>query len=223
MPLFGRRPRPPVVAPPPAPVLGDRPCSEAGCAAVTGLACSYVDRRGRPCETAWCPQHRAEAGGRTYCRRHAGVARALEQSETPSVPDVGSRAASLATWVAADIDDRVVALLERFREPDEELRVEQPRLVFVGRLRSRAWEKAWKLTRYTGLGHWVAVQVPEETDDVVALLVDGIHVHREVPPWITSRREGRALAPAEDARAREHYYDQLLAAIEEQLLKPRST
>ena len=216
MPLFGRRSR---RASPAAtePVLGDRPCSERGCGETTGVPCSYVDRRGRECGTAWCPAHRAEVAGSVYCRRHAGVTRALEHSDTPAPPEVSSRAASLAAWVARDLDARVVALLEGVGGPGDHLRVQSPRLVFVGRDRVRTWEHAWKLTRHTGLGRWVSVQVPEEHDERVELLVDGVRAHESVPPWITARHEGRALDPVEDTQAREQYYAMLVEAIAERL------
>jgi hypothetical protein len=221
MPLFGRRSRATTVAAPTAaPVLGDLLCSEKGCGESTGIPCAYVDRRGRQCTTAWCPEHRVEVEGRAYCRRHAGVTRALEGSDTPTAPDISSRAASLAAWIASDLHARVVALLEQASEPGEQLRVQPPRLVFVGRQRVRAWEHAWKLARHTGLGHWVAVQVPEERDEQVEVIVDGNSAHSSVPPWIAARRDGRSVSPEEDAQARERYYDGIVSAIEAALRTP---
>jgi len=43
---------------------GDLSCAASGCAATTVVACAYVDRRGRPCPTAWCRDH-VEAAGPT--------------------------------------------------------------------------------------------------------------------------------------------------------------
>jgi len=217
--LFGRRSsRAATVVAPPA-VLGDLPCSERGCAATTGVACSYLDRRNQPCPTAWCPQHRVGVAEPLYCRRHAGVMRALDPSETRLPPDVSSRAASLVAWIAADLSARVVALLQGMRGQQEELRIQATRLVYVGRQRDRVWEHAWKLSGHRGVGHWVAVQVTEEQDDVVQLIADGSHVHHGIPPWISARREGSALGPAEDADSRERYYDELVRAIEERLVQ----
>jgi hypothetical protein len=217
MPLFRRRSREVAAEAAPALVLGELPCSERGCLATTGIECAYVDRRGQACPTAWCPEHRDDVAGSTYCRRHAGVMRALVGDDALAPPDVGSRAASLAAWVAADLDAGVLELLQGVRGPEEELRITVARLIFIDHNRTRAWEHAWKLSRHTGIGHWVAVQVTEDQDDVVELIADGIHVYRGVPPWITARRVGHALGPDDDASARRQYYGELLAAIAEQL------
>src|SRR5260370_22946586 len=80
---------------------GDLSCAASGCAATTVVACVYVDRRGRPCPTAWCPDHVEAAGDRPYCRRHAGVMRArLADPQESMLPDLESRAPGLIEWLA---------------------------------------------------------------------------------------------------------------------------
>jgi len=53
------------------------PCTQGGCTSHEGAPCEYVDRRGRECRTAWCPEHRVTIEDHVYCRRHAGVVSAL--------------------------------------------------------------------------------------------------------------------------------------------------
>src|SRR5438105_7619744 len=94
--------------------LGELPCTERGCTAVTGLECEYVDRRSRRCRTAWCPVHRLVVRDRVYCRRHAGVVEAVPtgvlDAQTP-LPDLDNRAPSLVNWVTNEVDGEVRRLL----------------------------------------------------------------------------------------------------------------
>ncbi|MHB8533493.1 MAG: hypothetical protein ACYDC2_12315, partial [Solirubrobacteraceae bacterium] len=65
------------------------PCSDPECWSMEAVPCSYVDRRSRQCETAWCRIHHQVAFNNIYCRRHAGIIRALgpEYSNVP-LPDL---------------------------------------------------------------------------------------------------------------------------------------
>jgi len=200
------------------PMSGSLPCSESGCGAQTGVPCSYIDRRFNSCSTSWCARHSVLVDGAPYCRRHAGSMQALVSGDTAEVaPDVESRAASLVAWVSHDMEGHVLAALETVRRPREVLRTEVMRLVFEGRGRQRVWEYTWKLDTNGGFGHWVALRVAEGLDDHLDIVVDAIHVHRSVPPWITNRRAGRVLAAAEDDAQRAAWYAELSRAITTQL------
>src|ERR1035437_10802886 len=98
MKLRFRRPRP-------ARPSGSLPCHDHGCLHETAVPCAYTDRRGRACPTAWCPDHYAVVSGVPYCRRHAGVVRALaaQPDELRLWPDVSNRAASLCEWIVTDL------------------------------------------------------------------------------------------------------------------------
>ena len=102
---------------------GDLPCRARGCANHNGVLCHYIDRRGRRCDTAWCPNHWATVGGIVYCRRHAGTIAAIGYFDHPAgMPDVDNRAPSLVNWVARDLDAFVAATLVQVRDPGGDLR-----------------------------------------------------------------------------------------------------
>src|SRR5258708_23995145 len=98
----------------PPPPTGSLPCHDRGCGRSNAVPCAYKDRRRRACDTAWCPDHYAVVGGVPYCRRHAGVVRALaaQPPELRLNPDVGNRAASLCEWIGNDLAAGGPALLK---------------------------------------------------------------------------------------------------------------
>jgi hypothetical protein len=224
MPLWGRglvgvhqHTPPPAQAPAveaaPEPPPGNLPCAAAGCAETTGVRCAYVDRRDHACPTAWCPAHRELAGDRVYCRRHAGVARALDTGAgAPSLPDVDSRAPGLIEWLARDLGDGLCEALMATGQGDS-VTTEVAHLVHSGRTRERIWERSWRLCRHTGFVHRVALQVAEERDTEVVVRVGHRELARMTPPWITARARGEALTPAEDARRRAAFRDAVLGAV----------
>jgi hypothetical protein len=189
----------------PAPPPGDLPCSERSCAAQTGTACVYQDRRGRRCPTAWCPEHRVVVDGDVYCRRHAGVVQAVAGA-VAQPPDVENRAASLARWVGSDLDPLLRALLEK-RPAAIGLTVSSVHPVHIGFNRVRAWEWSWKLLGDEGIAATVSIHVEERQDDQVVVCVGaGVVVARLTPPWIERRHQGLAADPALDAAARTEFY-----------------
>lgn len=205
-------------APPPpstaASALGTLPCSDHDCDAVTGLSCVYVDRRGRSCGTAWCPVHRAVAGDTVYCRRHVRIAEALSGLNVPP-PDIDNRAPSLVEWVADDIEADLVHTLTRIggeREADLSLVPDPLRLVFIGGDRQRAWQRAWKLDRHTGIAYEVQLLVAEDADTEVVVSINHNIVARITPPWIERSRQTGELGADEDAAARRRFHDELVAA-----------
>ena len=196
---------PPAVEAEAAPPPGDLPCSERNCAAHTGSACAYQDRRGRRCPTAWCPDHRVVVDGDVYCRRHAGVAQAVAGAAVQP-PDIENRAASLARWVGSDLDPLLRALLER-RPAAMGLTVSSVHPVHVGFNRVRAWEWSWKLLGHEGITATISIHVEERQDDQVVVCVGpGVVVARLTPPWIARRQQGLPADPALDAASRGDFY-----------------
>ncbi len=76
--------RTPEATPIPAPPLSTGVvCKFAGCSNDTALPCAYRDGRGRACRAVYCPEHGVLTDGKLYCRRHAGVLRAVGSQDTP--------------------------------------------------------------------------------------------------------------------------------------------
>jgi len=192
---------------------GDLSCAASGCAATTVVACAYVDRRGRPCPTAWCRDHVEAAGDRPYCRRHAGVMRArLADPQESMLPDLESRAPGLIEWLARDLAEGVEAALLATGAGDS-VASEAAHTVHQARARERTWERSWRLCRNTGFVHRVCLQVEEAHDTEVTLVVDRREVVRLTPPWIAARLSGEVVSPEEDARRRAEFRDSLLEAV----------
>jgi hypothetical protein len=219
MPIWKRKAQPVVDAAPPvdpaATALGTLPCSSAGCAQTTGIACTYVDRRNRQCTTAWCPAHRMVFDGGVICRRHVGVATALAGVDTPR-PDLENRAPSLVEWVADDTAADIARTLHSVcggRAPDLQAVSTGLDLVFVGIERERVWQRTWKLNQYKGVAYEVSLQVAEEQDSNVLVRVNHNEVARLVPPWIEQRLVGVTVSPTEDAAGRRRFHEEVITAI----------
>lgn len=196
---------------------GDKACTERGCTSELGVACDYVDRRGRRCRSAWCPDHRLVVDGGVYCRRHAGVVSALPggvHAASP-YPDLDNRAPSLVSWVARDVDADIRRLLldELDQHTGGQLIADPVYLVFLGTERRRAWERTWKLATHRGMSLRVALQVEEDADAEVAVKVGTEVLARIVPPWILRRLHGGGEDPAAEARRRETFRASILRIV----------
>lgn len=204
----------PAPAAPRGGVAGTLPCTATGCAAVTGAACSFVDRRRRRCPTAWCPQHQVVVDGSVYCRRHATLSDRGDGSGATMPPDVDSRAAALCAWVAAHLDGRVRTAVHSLVRPGADSIVVTPvRPVFDGPSRELSWEHSWKLNTHTGVAVGIALAVREARGDEMVVRVNRQEVFRAVPPWILMRREGTVLSIEDDAKVRADFYESVLRAI----------
>src|SRR5580700_7148004 len=202
------------------------PCTQAGCTSTEGAPCEYVDRRGRECRTAWCSEHRATIEDPVYCRRHAGVVSALpslDSSVAVSLPDLDNRAPSLVGWVSRQIDGDVWRLLlkELASGAGAQLVADPVTLIFVGIGRQRAWERAWRLDSHVGIALRVSIVVEENDDTMITVKVGANAVEQLVPPWIQHRIRGEAVAPDEDRKEREEFYQRVLDSIERGLAHER--
>jgi hypothetical protein len=204
-------------------LAGDQPCTQPGCGSSTGLACQYVDGRGNGCRTAWCPEHRLVIEGRVYCRRHAGVVSALPVGyvgHTVPMPDLETRAPSLVSWVAREVDaDIRQLLLAELDDGGAQLVTDPVYLVFVGSDRRRAWERAWKLVAHSGPSLRVSLLVEEAADAEVAIGVNTGTVERLTPPWIVQRLHGAEPPPEVDAQRRKDFNRRLLGIISKGMLR----
>ena len=171
-------------------------CRASECTERGQAVCAYVDRRMRRCGTTWCSKHVDRIGTGTYCRRHAGIVRALGDQLPAGLPEVTNRAASLAAYLGDELDERVVSILGRAAARNSEASlVNHPvRLVNTPGGRDRRWQRSWNLVDSTGIVSRVAIEVDENNDAVVMTSVGSSRIGRGTPPWI-GRREGDETDP----------------------------
>jgi hypothetical protein len=211
-----RRNRPQEPAEPPAPVVAASTgvvCTLPDCSNDTALPCAYRDGRGRACGAAYCPEHGVSAGGKFYCRRHAGVVRAVGSEATPSggLPDIDNRAPSLVSWVARDLDANVRRLLSGAARAGESVIADETVHVARDFNRKARWEQSWRLVDHTGLILKVTIQVLEENDTLVRVHVGSGVIADGVPPWIVRRSEETDMAT--DTAQRQRFYQWLDESI----------
>ena len=185
-----------------------------GCEQLGDVRCNYTDRRGRPCTTSWCARHWETVEGKQYCRRHAGVVRAL--AGTPGAvgwPDVDNRAASLAGWIGRELDETMSALFARLAAESGARVLNDPvHLVQTPGGATRRWQRSWKLVDSTGVINKASIEVDEANDADVIARVDADLIGHGVPPWIERRHlggDGRT-----DAEARQAFIDAIARSIE---------
>jgi hypothetical protein len=195
-------------------------CSEPACTAHDAVQCSYVDRRQRGCNSAWCKDHQQVAFGTIYCRRHAGIIQALGPNHAElALPDLENRAPSLANWVARELDGPIRALLET-HFPGHEMNVTP--VVNGGGVRDRTWGRSWKLISENGIDLSINVSVPQADDSLVRVIFDGRVLLELTPPWIEARRHNMKLDPQTDSEARRRFHELILADLEAAILDSKA-
>ena len=189
------------------------PCKLAGCANDTAQPCAYRDGRGRACGAAYCPEHGVSTEGKFYCRRHAGVLRAVGAEATPQggLPDLDNRAPSLVSWIARDLDANVRRLLSVVAGPGESVIADETVHVARDFNRKARWEQSWRLVNHTGLILKVTIKVFEENDSLVRVHVGGGVIADGIPPWIL-RRTADPDVPT-DLEQRQRFYQWLDESI----------
>ncbi|HZS15820.1 MAG TPA: hypothetical protein VFC09_14590 [Candidatus Dormibacteraeota bacterium] len=203
--------------------LGSLACAMSGCEAHTGLPCAYLDRRGRECGTAWCPEHRLLAGGEVYCRRHWNTVKGLDAGEA-ALPDRDNRAPSLVAWVGRRMAPSIEEILLSRSGGNGPLSLVQipVHLVFIGRDRARVWERTWAAADHTGYRYDVTLQVEERRDTVLVVRVGRNVVARIVPPWIEARLNGEEVSHETDMARRQDFYESLRQVIAEAVAREDS-
>jgi hypothetical protein len=188
-------------------------CKVAGCSNDTAQPCSYRDGRGRACRAVCCPDHGESTDGKFYCRRHAGVLRAVGTQATPQggLPDLDNRAPSLVNWIARDLDTNVRRLLTGAAKTGESVIADDTVHVARDFNRKARWEQSWRLVDHTGVILKVTIQVLEENDSLVRVHVGSGVIADGVPPWIARRTEDSDVAT--DAAQRHRFYQWLDESI----------
>jgi hypothetical protein len=189
------------------------PCTLTGCTNENAALCTYLDGRGRACQAAYCPEHGASIDGAFYCRRHAGVVRAIGSVATPGsgLPDLDNRAPSLVNWIARDLDANVRRLLAASAGRGESVIADETVRVVRDFNRNARWEQSWRLVDHTGLILKVTVQVLEENDSLVRVHVGSGVIADGVPPWIVRRSEDGDMTT--DDEKRQKFYQWLDESI----------
>lgn len=192
-------------------------CSAPGCSKDTALPCAYRDRRGRMCQTAFCPDHGATLYGATYCRRHAGTVQAIgELAADPNArPDIDDRTPSLVNWISRDLDQHIRAQLAHAARPGESIVVDDAVRLTRDSKRNLRWERSWRLVESTGLVLKLTIHVSEEDDAMVRISVGSEMVAQGIPPWIARRRMGEEVDVAIDLAQRKLFYQFLEERIAE--------
>ena len=178
--------------------------------------CSYVDRRPYPCAQPVCARHRRAIGGAPFCLRHAGVMDAIgvDPLSLMRKPNLDNRAPSLVAWVARDIDSVLREMLTTAGNPGDSVITEVIRPIVAADGVGQAWRRGWRIVRADRSTRLlVGIEVTESRDDEVLVTVQVDTVAAHVPPWITARRRGDVMSPAEARDLRSGYYQYLLGKI----------
>jgi hypothetical protein len=149
------------------------------------MPCSYVDRRGRRCKTAWCPADRSVVDGKIYCALHAHAMQALEwEFGAASHPDIDSRTVPVLQWISSAAADEVIATLNVFCALNGEMLVAEPvRRRFNPVSHTRVWEKQWKTLSPTSVTIRVSISSDEDRPTEIHITVNGHDVNVVPPPF----------------------------------------
>jgi predicted Ser/Thr protein kinase len=199
-------------------------CTYSDCQERRGWACAYTDLTGRKCNSWWCRRHIQFIERTPFCPRHASVIRALAPTantifEIKNRPAVDDRALPLAALVAEDIDKDVTELVRRRYQNRKDITLARDRTVrqtWSGRS-DVAWERSWAALKSQGYLIRISVRVSTDEPDTVQLLIGNTIVFKEVPDWISRRREGEPPDHADRAR----FGKKLFAAVLEHVDEPR--
>ncbi len=197
-------------------------CTYSDCQERRGWACAYKDLTGRECKSWWCRRHIQFIERTPFCPRHASVIRALAPTantifEIKNRPAVDDRALPLAALVAEDIDKDVTELVRRRYQNRKDITLARDRTVrqtWSGRSEV-AWERSWAALKSQGYLIRIAVRVATDEPDTVQLLIGNTVVFKEVPDWISRRREGEPPDHADRARFGKKLFTAILEHVDE--------
>ena len=209
----------------PVPVHGSKPpgvCTHSECGERRGWACAYKDLMGRECKSWWCRRHITFIERTPFCPRHASVIRALAPTagtifEIKNRPAVDDRALPLAALVAEDIDKDVTELVRRRYQNRKDITLATDKTVrqtWAGRTEV-AWERSWAALKSQGYLVRIAIRVSVAEPDHVQLLIGNTVVFKEIPDWISRRRDGDAPDHADRARFAKKIFAAVLDHVDE--------
>ncbi len=196
--------------------LGDQYCSARGCAQKTGLACSYIDRKERPCPTGWCPEHRYVTQGAVFCPSHGRLLDGTADEFRESVRvDLGNVVPVVLAWIAQEVDGEIsAAMLQLALEWHQALVLDPVHFGLVGVHRVRTWERAWKICENLGPTLRLAVVIEEAEPGIVEARINARPVLRMLVPWHESHGFGdRPVTAAAASAAALNFRERLLSAL----------
>ncbi len=201
-PLFHRTPSSSI------PQHGPFHCTQYGCTATDAAQCTYVDREGNACASAWCPAHQVLAHGSAFCRRHANTVLALSpEHPVPSwqLPAVDDRMPSLIHWIAQSISPDVRRSLSGHHLFHDHIESTPVLHVREGDGHFH-WEKSWTAHHSHGTSTAVVLSVRDDRPTTLVCRVQDEVVYRSVPPWISVEEGGSSVGSdiAPDLRAAFH-------------------
>ncbi len=192
-----------------------RVCLRAGCHEEDVTACAYTDATGRECGTHWCAQHGADYGGDRVCQRHRRILEGLglQTTDRADLPETDNWAVSLTLWIASAVDDDLRAALNSHFPASGGFQVRRLRTVSQhppgG---ARSWAAPWTVVYKGSTVVTVVIWVGEDNDKLVVATVNAREAAREVPPWISTRRDAAAQSRLDEANRR-RFYERLVARI----------
>ena len=197
-------------------------CTFSDCGERRGWACAYKDLTGRECKSWWCRKHIQFIERTPFCPRHASVIRALAPTantifEIKNRPAVDDRALPLAALVAEDVDKDVTELVRRRYQNRKDVTLARDRTVrqtWSGR-NEVAWERSWSALKSQGYLVRIAVRVTTAEPDMVQLLIGNTVVFKELPDWISRRREGEQPDHADRARFGKKLFGAILEHVDQ--------
>lgn len=182
---------------------GHDKCMVGSCAATMTWECTYTDATGATCRTHWCPDHLLVVDGAPFCRRHAGVASLLLTRvgtllEMP-IPRVEDRSLPLCLRIAAQLDQRMVQLLEHLYQDRYDVEISAHATVREHRESGRglAWQAQWTATGPTGHLTVLGLRTTLAEPPQVSILRDGRVIREGVPDWVANRDEDRWNGPGD--------------------------
>ncbi len=190
-------------------------CTQIECAATDAAQCTYIDRSGDACASAWCASHQVLAHGAAYCRRHANTVLALSpDQEVPSwqLPAVKDRMPSLVYWVAQEISPDVRRSLSGHHLFHDHIDATPVLHVREGDGHFH-WEKCWTAHRSHGTPTTVSLSVRDDRPTTLVCRVRNAVVYRSVPPWISADEGGSRVGPDITPDLRSAFHKALVAAI----------
>jgi len=192
-------------------------CSIAGCQKHSTFPCSYRETTGARCGLRRCEDHVEMVGGKPYCHRHAGVVKALSDTEgsilqVKGQPSLNDRAVPLLNLVCEALDPMITTLLSDAVKAHPDVQVARQKTVHevLSGADRVAWQSNWGLNTTRGYLLRLAIRVSVAEPPTVQAIVDTKVVFQGVPNWIARRLRNEPPDPTDNGT----FEHAMFAAIE---------